>query len=82
MVRPGGRKQNTRCHKISVAGESVTGPVDHLSSLDWYWPPEVTAAFQQGIQAGVAKLKTANQVAQDIQTTWQKVRSSGYKFPA
>jgi raffinose/stachyose/melibiose transport system substrate-binding protein len=50
--------------------------------LDWYWPPEVTAAFQQGIQAGVAKLKTAQQVARDIQATWQKMRLSGYKFPA
>ncbi|MBV9391230.1 MAG: extracellular solute-binding protein [Verrucomicrobia bacterium] len=50
--------------------------------LDWYWPPEITAAFQQGIQAGVAKLKTAQQAAQSIEATWKKVQASGYKFPA
>jgi raffinose/stachyose/melibiose transport system substrate-binding protein len=76
---------------VNVHAQGSTDPaalqekklLDQLTTyLDWYWPPEVTAAFQQGIQAGVAKLKTAQQVAQDIQTTWQKVRSSGYKFPA
>ena len=57
--------------------------LDQLTTyLDWYWPPKITAAFQQGIQAGIAKTKTAQEVAQDIQATWQKVRSSGYKFPA
>jgi ABC-type glycerol-3-phosphate transport system substrate-binding protein len=57
--------------------------LDQLTSyLDWYWPPEVTSAFQQGIQAGVAKLKPAKQVAGEIQATWEKVQSSGYKFPA
>jgi ABC-type glycerol-3-phosphate transport system substrate-binding protein len=76
---------------VNVHAQGSTDPaalqekklLDQLTTyLDWYWPPEVTAAFQQGIQAGVAKLKTAQQVAQDIQAKWQKVRSSGYKFPA
>jgi raffinose/stachyose/melibiose transport system substrate-binding protein len=76
---------------VNVHAQGSTDPaalqekklLDQLTTyLDWYWPPEVTAAFQQGIQAGVAKLKTAQQVAQDIQATWQKMRLSGYKFPA
>lgn len=48
--------------------------------LDWYWPPEITAAFQQGIQAGVAGTKTAEQVAVDIQKTWEKVQQGGWTF--
>jgi len=48
--------------------------------LDWYWPPEVTAAFQQGIQAGVAGTKDATKVANDIQGVWEKVQKDGYKF--
>jgi raffinose/stachyose/melibiose transport system substrate-binding protein len=48
--------------------------------LDWYWPPEITRAFQEGIQAGVALKKTAPQVARDIQATFDKLLKSGYKF--
>jgi raffinose/stachyose/melibiose transport system substrate-binding protein len=48
--------------------------------LDWYWPPEITAAFQQGIQAGVAGTKDADAVAADIQSTWEKVQQGGWKF--
>jgi ABC-type glycerol-3-phosphate transport system substrate-binding protein len=75
---------------VNVHAQGSTDPaalqenklLDQLTTyLDWYWPPEVTAAFQQGIQAGVAKLKTAQEAAQDVQAMWQKVRSSGYKFP-
>jgi raffinose/stachyose/melibiose transport system substrate-binding protein len=76
---------------VNVHAQGSTDPaalqekkfLDQLTTyLDWYWPPEVTSAFQQGIQAGVAKLKTAKQVSRDIQSTWEKVQSSGYKFPA
>lgn len=56
-------------------------PLDQISLyLDWFYPPEVTAAFQDGIQAGVAKQKTAQEVAQDVQAAWQKVQASGWKF--
>jgi raffinose/stachyose/melibiose transport system substrate-binding protein len=48
--------------------------------LDWYWPPEITTAFQQGIQAGVSKAKTAAQAAQDIQTTFEQLQKQGYTF--
>jgi len=48
--------------------------------LDWYWPPEVTAAFQQGIQAGVAGTKDATKVASDIQAVWEKLQKDGYTF--
>jgi raffinose/stachyose/melibiose transport system substrate-binding protein len=48
--------------------------------LDWYWPPEITRAFQEGIQAGVGLKKTAPQVARDIQATFNKLLKSGYQF--
>jgi len=48
--------------------------------LDWYWPPEITRAFQEGIQAGVGLKKTAPQVARDIQAVFTKLLKSGYKF--
>jgi raffinose/stachyose/melibiose transport system substrate-binding protein len=84
-------KDSQQSFPVNVHAEGSTDPaalqekklLDQLTTyLDWYWPPEITSAFQQGIQAGVAKQKTAQEVAQDIQATWQKVRSSGYKFPA
>jgi raffinose/stachyose/melibiose transport system substrate-binding protein len=48
--------------------------------LDWFWPPEVTTAFQQGIQAGVAGSQNATQVAQSIQSVFDKLVAGGYKF--
>jgi raffinose/stachyose/melibiose transport system substrate-binding protein len=48
--------------------------------LDWYWPPEITQAFQQGIQAGINLSKTAKQVSADIQTVFEGLLKGGYKF--
>ncbi|MGH2389605.1 MAG: hypothetical protein ACRDIE_15500, partial [Chloroflexota bacterium] len=48
--------------------------------LDWFWPPEITQAFQQGIQAGINLSKTAKQVSADIQTVFEGLLKSGYKF--
>lgn len=48
--------------------------------LDWYWPPEITTAFQKGIQSGVTGDKTAKQVAADIQALWEKLLKAGYTY--
>lgn len=48
--------------------------------LDWFWPPEITRAFQEGIQAGVAKQKDARRVANDIQAVFDKLVTGGYKY--
>jgi ABC-type glycerol-3-phosphate transport system substrate-binding protein len=48
--------------------------------LDWYWPPEITRAFQEGIQAGVALQKTAKEVSQDIQNEFDRLVAEGYVF--
>jgi len=48
--------------------------------LDWFWPPEINHAFQEGIQAGVAGAKSGKQVAQDIQSVFAGLVAKGYKF--
>ncbi len=48
--------------------------------LDWYWPPEITTAFQQGQQAIVAGTSTSAQAADSIQKVMDGLYSSGYKF--
>ena len=61
--------------------QQVAGLVDNLTTyLDWLWPPQITRAFQEGIQAGVAKQKKAEEVASDIQKEFDKLVASGYKF--
>jgi raffinose/stachyose/melibiose transport system substrate-binding protein len=48
--------------------------------LDWYWPPEITAAFQKNIQALVAGTSKPDAAAQDIQKTMDGLRQDGYTF--
>jgi raffinose/stachyose/melibiose transport system substrate-binding protein len=48
--------------------------------LDWYWPPQITRAFQENIQAGVGGEKTADQAAKDIQAVFDKLVTAGYKY--
>ena len=50
--------------------------------LDWYWPPQITRAFQENIQAGVGGEKSADQAAKDIQTVFDKLVTDGYKYQA
>jgi raffinose/stachyose/melibiose transport system substrate-binding protein len=48
--------------------------------LDWYWPPQITTAFQQGIQALITGNQTAQQVAANIQLVFDGLVAGGYKF--
>lgn len=55
--------------------------IDHLRIyLDWYWPPQITRAFQENLQAGVGGQKTAEQAARDIQAVFDKMVSEGYQY--
>jgi raffinose/stachyose/melibiose transport system substrate-binding protein len=51
-----------------------------VTYLDWYWPPEITRAFQEGIQAGVALHLTAEEVAQQIQEEFDRLVAAGFDF--
>jgi ABC-type glycerol-3-phosphate transport system substrate-binding protein len=48
--------------------------------LDWYWPPEITRVFQEGIQAGIAGKAKPEEVAQNAQTTLDRLVRDGYSF--
>jgi raffinose/stachyose/melibiose transport system substrate-binding protein len=65
----------------SPVASTLKGFVDDMTIyLDWFWPPEITHAFQEGMQAGVAKQKDAKQVSQDIQGVFDGLVQKGYKF--
>lgn len=51
-----------------------------VTYLDWNWPPEVTRAFQEGIQGGVAGQTTAVDAAGAAQQALDQLVSNGYKF--
>jgi raffinose/stachyose/melibiose transport system substrate-binding protein len=48
--------------------------------LDWYWPPEITRAFQENQQALVAGSKTPQQAAESIQGVLDELYADGYTF--
>jgi raffinose/stachyose/melibiose transport system substrate-binding protein len=63
--------------------DKLVGLSDNLVTyLDWNWPPEVTRAFQEGIQAGVAGQGTAEEVAANAQGALDKLINDGYSFQA
>ncbi|HEX4207497.1 MAG TPA: ABC transporter substrate-binding protein [Ktedonobacteraceae bacterium] len=48
--------------------------------LDWYWPPEITNAFQQNIQGIVAGMIKPAEAARSIQQMMDQLRREGYTF--
>ena len=48
--------------------------------LDWYWPPEITRAFQENQQALVSGTKKPDEAAQSIQKTFDDLVKDGYTF--
>ena len=53
---------------------------NQFTYLDWYWPPEITRAFQENQQAIVAGTKTPDQAAEAIQGVLDGLIADGYKF--
>jgi len=63
--------------------EKLVGYSENLVTyLDWNWPPEVTRAFQEGIQGGVAGQVSAADAAAGAQQALDQLVSNGYKFQA
>jgi ABC-type glycerol-3-phosphate transport system substrate-binding protein len=48
--------------------------------LDWYWPKQVTAAYQQGMVSVVNGSKSAADVSKDVQSAFETAKSGGWKF--
>jgi len=53
---------------------------NQFTYLDWFWPPEITRAFQENQQAIVTALKTPEEAAGAIQKVMDGLYADGYKF--
>lgn len=48
--------------------------------LDWYWPKEVTAVFQNGVQAVVAGQQSPEDVAKAAQAAFTAAKAAGWTY--
>lgn len=64
---------------LSLKYAHLCAPIQNIY-LDWYWPPEITQAFQQNIQGLVAGTLKPDAAAQKIQQTMDGLRQDGYTF--
>lgn len=53
---------------------------NQFTYLDWYWPPEITRAFQENQQAIVAGTATPEEGAASIQEVLDDLYADGYEF--
>jgi len=51
-----------------------------VTYLDWFWPPEITHGFQEGLQAGLAGRIKAEEMAKNVQATFDRLVANGYSF--
>lgn len=53
---------------------------NQFTYLDWYWPPEITRAYQENQQAVVAGTKNPQEAADAVQKVLDDLYKDGYKF--
>jgi raffinose/stachyose/melibiose transport system substrate-binding protein len=51
-----------------------------VTYLDWFYPPEITTALQEGLQAGVAGRITAEALSKNLQAILERLLNGGYHF--
>jgi ABC-type glycerol-3-phosphate transport system substrate-binding protein len=51
-----------------------------VTYLDWFYPPEITTALQEGLQAGVAGRITAEALSKNLQAVLERLSTGGYHF--
>jgi raffinose/stachyose/melibiose transport system substrate-binding protein len=51
-----------------------------VTYLDWFYPPEITTALQQGLQAGVAGRISAEALSKNLQAELDRLSNGGYHF--
>jgi raffinose/stachyose/melibiose transport system substrate-binding protein len=72
---------NVQASDDELAVKYATECADNqFTYLDWYWPPEITRAFQENQQAIVAGSKTPDQAAETIQKVLDELYQDGYQF--
>jgi len=53
---------------------------EQFTYLDWYWPPEITRAYQEQQQAIVAGMASPSDAAEAIQEVMDELFEEGYEF--
>jgi raffinose/stachyose/melibiose transport system substrate-binding protein len=51
-----------------------------VTYLDWFYPPEITTALQEGLQSGLAGRITAEALAKNLQALLERLSTGGYHF--
>jgi raffinose/stachyose/melibiose transport system substrate-binding protein len=51
-----------------------------VTYLDWFYPPEITTALQEGLQSGLAGRITADALAKNLQSLLDRLSGAGYHF--
>ena len=51
-----------------------------VTYLDWFYPPEITTAMQEGLQAGLAGRISAEALSRNLQAVLDRLSNSGYHF--
>lgn len=51
-----------------------------VTYLDWFYPPEITTALQQGLQAGIAGRISAEALSKNLQAELDRLSNGGYHF--
>ena len=51
-----------------------------VTYLDWFYPPEITTALQEGLQSGLAGRITAEALSKNMQALLERISSTGYHF--
>ena len=64
---------------LSIRYGEISAP-NQFVYLDWFWPPEITRAFQEQQQGIVAKTVTASEAADNIQAVLDELYADGYEF--
>ncbi len=64
---------------LAVKYEQECAP-NQFTYLDWFWPPEITRAFQENQQAIVTGDKNPEEAAAAIQKVMDQLVADGYKF--
>jgi raffinose/stachyose/melibiose transport system substrate-binding protein len=78
---PASTNVNVEASDDELAVKYATECADkQFTYLDWFWPPEITRAFQENQQAIVAGSKTPDQAAEAIQGVMDELYADGYTF--
>ncbi len=78
---PVSTNKNVQASDDELAVKYATECADNqFTYLDWFWPPEITRAYQENQQAIVAGAKNPGEAAEAIQKALDDLYKDGYTF--